>query len=149
VLDKLEKQMAVERSPLAISEKIRTLDKERAQQEKKLERIQSLFIEGEITAERRREVRQQVIDAMTVIAGKIETLRKREAAEQAASRGLDAAKSVLESLRDVADGATFAQKRKAVESLVDRIEVGADGRTKISFVFAPDSVRSAQGYASA
>jgi site-specific DNA recombinase len=148
VLRELERQIRIESSPLRLSDKIREAEQERTHQERKLERIQSLFIEGEISADQRRERREQVRAATAAIDQRIEALRKLVAEQYAAERGLAAAKTVLESLREVADGKpTFDQKRRAVEALVNSIEVGADGRTKIAFVFEPDHLRIANGYA--
>jgi site-specific DNA recombinase len=149
-LRELEKQIRIESSPLRISEKIREAEKERAQQEKKLERIQLLYVEGDITADRRREMRDRVITAITAIEEKIATLRQAEAEQHTAERGVTDAQTVLESLRDAADGmATYVQKRKAVMTLVDSITVERDGRTRIAFVFQPDATRFFSAYGNA
>jgi site-specific DNA recombinase len=147
VLRELERQMAIESHPLRLATKLREAEKERTAQAAKLDRIQLLFIEGEITAEQRREQRERVTGATAAIDSRIEDLRKEQASQDTAAKGLAGAQAVLESLAGAADRPTPAQRRKAVETLLQGIEVGADGKCKIAFIFESEHARSANAYA--
>jgi site-specific DNA recombinase len=141
-LDQLKKQMAVESSALALAEKIRAGERERALQEKKRERIQLLYVDGGITREKRREMEERVASALDAIEEKIRALRQVERDHAQRALSLDDAKSVLESLREAADGEIpFAEKRTLAQTLVDSIQVMKDGRTRITFVFESDAPR--------
>jgi DNA invertase Pin-like site-specific DNA recombinase len=149
VLRELERQMAIESHPVRVSEMIREAQRERSQQAAKLERIQLLYVEGEIDREKRREMTAKVATATAAIDARIAGLRRERASLDTAALGLADARDVLADLAGVAANPSPAQKRKAVEALVDGITVGKDGKVKIAFVFEPQHTRSANGYASA
>jgi site-specific DNA recombinase len=145
-LRELEKQMRLESHPLRIAEKIHAAQRERAQHEKKLERIGTLYIEGELTADQRRTQRERVLTVRAAIDQRIEALRNEQAAQNATEEGLANAKTVLEQLREIADDPSFEEQRKAVEALTESITVRKDGKTEIVFVFAPNGARTAEGW---
>jgi site-specific DNA recombinase len=146
VIRELEKQIAVESHPLRLAGKVRDAEKERAGQAAKLERIRELFVEGEITKSKRLEMTERVTTATAALDTQIQALRKEQALATAAERSLAAAQTVLESLAEVAGNPTFAQKRRAVEILLESVVVGKDGKCRIAFVFEPEHTRSANGY---
>jgi site-specific DNA recombinase len=149
VLRALEKQLAIESHPLRLAEQLREAEKERSHQQKRLDRIAELFIDGELTKERRQELTGQIAVATAALESRILDLRRERASLDTAALGLEGARDVLGELSGIADAPSPAQRRRAVEALLESVVVDANGKCKISFLFQPEHVRIAGGYAPA